>query len=55
MFSSFYAVAHGLTCFTADGITAEIMTLNYGGFWKLVMGEKFRRFLANGLKKKISL
>jgi hypothetical protein len=39
MFSSFCVVAHGLTCFMADGITAEIMSLNYGGFSKAVTGE----------------
>jgi len=32
MFSSSYVVARGLMCFTVDGITAEITTLNYGGF-----------------------
>jgi hypothetical protein len=32
-------VAHGLTCFTADGTTAEITSLNYGGFSKAVTGE----------------
>jgi hypothetical protein len=31
----------GLTCSAADGITAEIMTSNYGGFSKAVTGEKF--------------
>jgi len=27
-------------CFTVDGITVEITSLNYGGFSKAVIGEK---------------
>jgi hypothetical protein len=40
MFSSFCVVVHGLTFSAADGITAEIMTSNYGGFSKAVTGDK---------------
>jgi hypothetical protein len=41
MYFCFCVVAHGLMCFTVGGITAEIMSLNYGGFLKVWTGEKY--------------